>query len=186
MGTQTSTEPIPTTSGKKRPGWIVVVVTAAVTALVIVIGGALVSGVLATSGRGGLFGREPGERPQFQIVPSAELPSAEPNVRGVVKEQAGHTITIIERGGFGPTAEQGTNAPQVEVAVAGDTVFYHDVTRTRLNGGAPSGAIQQQLEAGSIDGLKANSRITVWGDANSQPLAAKIVVYTDPIEFRQP
>jgi len=72
------------------------------------------------------------------------------------------------------------------VAVANDTVFYHDITRVNLNEGAPSGTIQQKLEAGSLDGINPNSRITVWGDPNSQPLAAKVVVYADPIASRQP
>ena len=81
---------------------------------------------------------------------------------------------------------QGTNAPQVEVIVANDTTIYHDITRVNLNEGAPSGAIQQKLEAGSLDGINPNSRITVWGDQNGQQLTAKVVVYADPIAFRQP
>ncbi len=58
METQTSNEPTtaPGTPAKKsRKGWWVVVGVAAVVALVVLVGGALVSGVLATSGRGGLF-----------------------------------------------------------------------------------------------------------------------------------
>jgi hypothetical protein len=186
MGTQTATEPTATLAKKSRKGWMVVGVTAVITALVVLIGGALMSGVLATSGRGGLFNRQPGERPNFQIVPAAELPTTPPNVRGVVAQRSDKTISIVERGGFGPNESQGATAPHIDVAVANDTVFYHDVTRINLNEGAPSGAIQQKLEAGSLDGINPNSRITVWGDPNGQPLTAKIVVYSNPIEFRQP
>jgi len=186
MGTSTSNEPTTAATKNRRKGWVVVGVTAVITALVVLIGGALASSVLATSGRGGLFDREPGERPSFQIVPAAELPTTQPNVRGVVTQRAAGTIAIAERGGFGPNEAQSTNAPQIEVAVANDTLFYHDITRVNLNEGAPSGAIQQKLEAGSLDGINPNSRITVWGDPNGQQLAAKIVVYSDPIEFRQP
>jgi len=186
MGTQTSNEPTTTATKNRRKGWAVVGVTAVITALVVLIGGALASGALATSGRGGLFDREPGERPSFQVVSAAELPTTQPNVRGVVTQRAASTISIAERGGFGPDAAQSTNAPQIEVAVANDTAFYHDITRVNLNEGAPSGAIQQKLEAGMLDGINPNSRITVWGDPNSTPLAAKIVVYSDPVEFRQP
>jgi len=186
MGIPTSNEPKAAATKNRRKGWVVVGVTAAITALVILIGGALASGVLATSGRGGLFNRRPGERPSFQIVTAAELPTTQPNVRGVVTQRAASTISITERGGFGPNEAQGANAPQVNVAVGNDTVFYHDITRVNLNEGAPGGAIQQKLEAGSLDGIKPNSRITVWGDPNSTPLAAKIVVYADPAAFRQP
>lgn len=193
MGAQTSNEPTtaPSTPAKKsRKGWWVVVGVAAVVAVVVLIGGALVSGVLATSGRGGLFERPEGERPNFQIVPAAELPTTTQNVRGVVTQRAGKTISIIERGAFGlngsASQSQETNALQVEVVVTNDTVFYHDITRFNLNEGSPSGTIQQKLEAGSLDSINPNSRITVWGDPNGQQLAAKVVVYSDPIVFRQP
>ena len=186
MGTQTPHESAATVTKKSRRGWVVVAVTAVITALVVVIGGALVSGVLATSGRSGLFDRQPSERPNFQMVPAAELPTTQPNIRGVVTQRAGNNISIVERGGFGSGEAQGANAPQVEVAVGNDTVFYHDITRANLNEGAPSGTIQQKVEAGSLDGINTNSRITVWGDPNSQPLAAKVVVYADPVASRQP
>src|SRR5512139_2697727 len=111
MGTPTANEPTGTLAKKNRKGWVVVGVTAVITALVILIGGALASGVLATSGRGGLFNRQPGERPSFQIVPAAELPTTQPNVRGVVTQRAASTISIAERGGFGPNEGQSTTAP---------------------------------------------------------------------------
>jgi len=190
MGTQTSNEPTaaPGTPAKKsRKAWWLVVGVAAVVAVVVLVGGALVSGVLAASGRGGLFDRPEGERPNFQIVPAAELPASAPNVRGVVTQRADKTIAVVERGGFGPNGgasqSQGTAAPQVEVVVTKDTVFYHDITRANLNEGAPSGTIQQKLEAGSLDGITANSQVTVWGDQSGQQLAARVLVYSDPIAF---
>jgi hypothetical protein len=193
MGTQTSNEPTTapgTPARKSRKAWWVIVGVAAVVALVVLAGGALVSGVLATSGRGGLFNRPEGERPNFQIVPAAELPASAPNVRGVVTQRADKAISVVERGGFGANGganqSQGNNAPQVEVVVTNDTVIYHDITRANLNEGAPSGTIQQKLEAGSLDGINADSRITVWGDQNGQQLTAKVLVYSDPIAFRQP
>jgi len=175
---------------KSRKGWWLVIGTAAVVALAVLIGGALVSGVLATSGRGGLFNRPEGERPNFQIVPAAELPTTAPNVRGVVTQRADKTISVVERGGFGANGganqSQGNTAPQVEVVVTNDTVFYHDITRANLNEGAPGGTIQQTLETGALDGINANSRITVWGDQSGQQLTAKVLVYSDPIASRQP
>jgi hypothetical protein len=92
-------------------------VTVVIAALVVLIGGALAPGVLATSGQGGLFDRQPGARPSFQIVPAAELPTTQPNVRGVVAQRAASTIAIAERAGLGPNEAPGTSAPQVEAAV---------------------------------------------------------------------
>ncbi len=193
MGTQTSNEPTAaagTPARKSRKGWWIVVGVAAVVAAVVFVAGALVSGVLATSGRGGLFNRPEGERPNFQIVPAAELPTTAPNVRGVVTQRADKTISVVERGMFGANGganqAQGNTAPQVEVVVNNDTVFYHDITRANLNEGAPSGTIQQKLEAGALDGINANSRITVWGDQSGQQLTAKVVVYADPVANREP
>ncbi len=193
MGTQTSNEPTlaPSTPARQsRKDWWVVVGVAAVVALVVLVGGALVSGVMATSGRGGLFNRPEGERPNFQIVPAAELPTTPPNVRGVVTQRADNTISVVERSAFGPNGganqSQGSTAPQVEVVVTNDTVLYHDITRANLNEGAPAGTIQQKLEAGSMDGINANSRVTVWGDQSGQQLTAKVLVYADPVANRQP
>jgi hypothetical protein len=193
MGTQASHEPAlapGTPARKSRKDWWVVVGVAAIVAGAVLVGGALVSGVLAASGRGGLFNRPEGDRPNFQIVPAAELPTSPPNVRGVVTQRAGQTISVAERGGFGQSSEPNQAgdgaASQVEVAVTQDTVFYHDITRANLNEGAPGGAIQQQLEAGALDGINANSRVTVWGDQSGQQLTAKVLVYSDPIASRQP
>ncbi len=193
MGIQTSNEPVPAPAApakKSQKGWWLVVGIAAVVALAVFVGGALVSGVMATSGRGGLFERPEGQRPNFQIVPAAELPTTAPNVRGVVAQRADQTISIVERNPFGRQGEsnqaQGSTAPQVEVVVTNDTVFYHDITRANLNEGAPGGTIQQKLEAGSLDGINANSRVTVWGDQNGQQLTARVLVYSDPVANRQP
>lgn len=187
---QPVTAPAASPATKSRRGWWVVVGTAAVVALAMVIGGAFVSGVLATSGRGGLFNRPGGERPQFQIVPASELPTTAPNVRGSVTQRADKTISVVERGGFGPNGgvnqSQGNNTSPVEVVVTSDTAIYHDITRMNLNEGAPSGAIQQKLEAGSLEAITTNNRVTVWGDQTGNQLTAKVLVYTDPFGSRQP
>jgi hypothetical protein len=192
MGSPLANEstPTPTTPVKNsRKEWAVVVGVAAVVALAVFVGGALVSGVMATSGRGGLFNREPGDRPNFQIAPAAELPTTQPNVRGSVVQRTDKTISVVERGGFGPgeaNQSQNNNAPQIAVVVTNDTLIYHDITRMNLNEGAPGGTVQQKLEAGSLEAINPNSRITVWGDQSGQQLTAKVLVYSDPISFRQP
>ncbi len=193
MGTQASNEPTmaPGAPAKKsRKGWWVVVGVAAVVAAVVLVGGALVSGLLATSGRGGLFDRREGDRPNFQIVPAAELPTTPPNVRGVVTQRTDNTILVAERSVFGPNGganqAQANPAPQIEVVVTNDTALYHDITRANLNEGAPGGTIQQKLEAGALNGINANSRITVWGDQSGQQLTARVLVYADPVANREP
>ncbi len=174
---------------KSRSGWLIVGGVAAVVALIVFLGGVFVSGAMATSGRSGLFNRQPGERPEFQIQPASELPTAAPSVRGVVTQRADNTLTVVERGGFGRGEQgnqaQGSTAPQVMVVVTNATTLYHDITQMNLNQGAPSGTIQQKVEPGSLAGISANSRVTVWGDQSGNQLTAKVLVYTDPMNFRQ-
>jgi hypothetical protein len=136
-----------------------------------------------------------GQRPNFQMAPAPELPSATPVARGVLTKIDGNTLTVQEGGfGFGqgnggtprprPTSDgtprpRPTQAPArtVQVLVNGDTQYYQDVTFANLNGQPPSGTIQQKVEKGSLSALTDNERITVWGDQNGDQITAKVIVY---------
>ena len=144
----------------------------------------------ASQGSGG------GQRPNFQMAPAPELPTTQPVARGVVVSRDGNTLTVQEinpnfrAGGNGGTPRptpDGTprprptfaGGPQIQVDVSG-AQFYQDVTFASLNGQRPSGSIQQKVEAGNVDGISANSRVTIWGDQNGNQIAAKVVVYSQP------
>lgn len=142
------------------------------------------------------FGGGNGQRPNFQMTPAPELPSATPVARGVVTKIDGNILTVQEGGfNFGqvnggtprprPTSD-GTPRPRptqgpertVQVIVNGDTQYYQDVTFANLNGQPPSGAIQQKVEKGNLAALTSNERVTVWGDQNGDQITAKVVVYS--------
>ncbi len=137
-----------------------------------------------------------GQRPNFQITPAPELPSATPVARGVVVKIDGNTLTVQEGGfNFGqgnggtprprPTSD-GTPRPRptqspaqtIQIVVNSDTQYYQDVTFANLNGQPPSGAIQQKVEKGSLDALTDNERVTVWGDQTGNQITAKVIVYS--------
>jgi hypothetical protein len=142
------------------------------------------------------FGGGNGQRPNFQMTPAPELPSATPVARGILTKIDGSTLTVQE-GGFNvgqgnggtprprPTSD-GTPRPRptqspartVQVVVNSDTQYYQDVTFANLNGQPPSGAIQQKVEKGSLSALSGNERVTVWGDQNGDQITAKVIVYT--------
>lgn len=142
------------------------------------------------------FGGGNGQRPDFQLTPAPELPSATPIARGVVTKIDGNTLTVQEGGfNFGqgnggtprarPTSDgtprpRPTQAPArtVQVIVNGDTQYYQDMTFANLNGQPPSGALQQKVEKGSLSALTDNERITVWGDQNGDQITAKVIVYS--------
>ena len=141
------------------------------------------------------FGGGNGQRPNFQMTPASELPTASPVVRGSVTKIDGNTLTVQE-GGFNFGQDNGTPRPRptsdgtprprptqgpartVQVIVNGDTQYYQDVTFASLNGQPPSGAIQQKVEKGSLAALSANERVTVWGDQNGDQITAKVIVYS--------
>jgi hypothetical protein len=142
------------------------------------------------------FGGGNGQRPNFQMTPASELPSATPVARGILTKIDGSTLTVQEGGfNFGqgnggtprprPTSD-GTPRPRptqspaqtVQVVVNSDTQYYQDVTFANLNGQPPSGAIQQKVEKGSLSALSDNERVTVWGDQNGDQITAKVIVYT--------
>ena len=142
------------------------------------------------------FGGGNGQRPNFQMTPAPELPTATPVARGALTKIDGNTLTVQEGGfNFGqgnggtprprPTSN-GTPRPRptqspartVQVIVNGDTQYYQDVTFANLNGQPPSGAIQQKVEKGSLAALSDNERVTVWGDQNGDQITAKVIVYT--------
>ncbi len=142
------------------------------------------------------FGGGNGQRPNFQMTPAPELPSATPVARGTLTKIDGNTLTMQEGGfNFGqgnggtprprPTSD-GTPHPRptpatartVQVIVNGDTQYYQDVTFANLNGQPPSGAIQQKVEKGSQAALSDNERVTVWGDQHGDLITAKVIVYT--------
>jgi hypothetical protein len=141
------------------------------------------------------FGGGNGQRPNFQMTPAPELPSATPVARGALTKIDGNTLTVQEGNlNFGsgngtprprPTSN-GTPRPRptqepvrtVQVIVNGDTQYYQDVTFANLNGQPPSGAIQQKVEKGSLAALSDNERVTVWGDQNGDQITARVIVYT--------
>lgn len=187
METQTSNESTATSNTPAQKGrsgiWIVGGV-AALVALLVFAGGALAVGRFSAPSRGGEGDRAFGARPEFQIEPAKELPTGTPNVRGIVTKLADNVLSVGQRGGFG--GNSGSNTTLVDVAVTSDTTIYHDTTQLSFNGQPPNGPVQQTVEPGTLSGIKTNSRVTVWGDQSGNQLTAKVLVYSDPINFRQP
>jgi hypothetical protein len=170
---------------KSRGGWWVTIVVAVVVTALVFVGGAAATGFLSARGRGGEGGRPFGQRPNFQLEAAKELPTSAPNVRGVLTKRTDNTLTVGVRNGF-PDGGGGNGAAQiVDVVVAGDTAIYHDVTQMDFGGQPPSGPIQQKVEPGSLAGINTNSRITVWGEQNGNQIAAKVLVYSDPMTFQR-
>jgi hypothetical protein len=193
--TESSTDKARKPEGKKskRTLWII----GGVIALVVVVVGVLLvvsrsSASPTPAGQAfGRFGNGSGQRPNFQMVPAPELPTANPDVTGRVTQLSASGLLVSE-GGFGFRGNGGsqgqangftppTPGPAVEVDVTSATTYYEDVTSFNFNGQQPpSGTIQQQVQPGSLTAITANSRVTVWGDKNGDKITAKVIVYSQP------
>ena len=187
MQSQASEEPIGSSTPpakKRRSGILIVVGVATVVALLVFAGGALAVGRLSAPSREGEGDRGFGGRPQFQIESAKELPTSQPIVRGIVTKRDNNVLSVGQRGGFG--GNSGSNTNLTVVMVAPDATIYHDTTQFGSNGQPPSGTIQQTVEPGVLDGIQTNSRVTVWGDQSGNQITAKVLVYSDPTNFRQP
>jgi hypothetical protein len=167
-----------------RGGWWVTIVVAVAVAALVLAGGVVAAGRLSAPSGEGERGDRFGQRPNFQIEAAKELPTSTPNVRGVLTKRTDNTLTVGVRNGV-PGGDNGA-AQIVDVVVTGDTAIYHDITQMDFGGQPPSGPIQQKVERGSLDSINTNSRVTVWGEPNGNQIAAKVLVYSDPMTFRQP
>jgi hypothetical protein len=166
-----------------RGGWWVTIVVAGVVAALVFGGGVVAAGRLSAPSREGRGEGPFGQRPNFQIEAAKELPTTTPTLRGLVTKRADNTLTIGQRNG-GPGSNAQRNTQLLDVLIAGDTVFYHDVTPLNLNGQPPRGPIQQKVEPGSLNGINTNSRVTVWGDQTGNQITADVLVYSDPQSFQ--
>jgi hypothetical protein len=71
------------------------------------------------------------------------------------------------------------NGQTLEVVVTGDTLLYKDVTALNdIKSQPSSGTIQQQVEAGSLDGIGSNSMISAWGERRGDRVIANVLVYS--------
>lgn len=187
MAQETSGAATPTSntpSKKSRSGVWIVGGVAAIVAAIVFAGGVLAANRLSAPSRGEDFGRFGGQRPQVQIESAKELPSATPNLRGIVTKRDGATLSVGQRGG--PEAGSNGSASLIDVVVTSGTTVYHDTTQMNFDGQPPSGPIQQTVEPGKLDRIDVNNRVTVWGEQNGNQLTAKVLVYSDPFALQPP
>jgi hypothetical protein len=111
----------------------------------------------------------------------------------VVTNRNGNTLSVGQRGGFRPGSgnsgggNTGGNTTLVDVIIDANTTLYHDTTQMNFNPQQPPGGpIQQTVEPGNAEAISTNSQVTIWGTQTGNQLTAKVLVYTDPLAFRQP
>lgn len=145
--------------------------------------------MLSMQGPGG------GEAKTFKLdmKPAEELPTTDPDVRGLFVERKDNSIfigtgnvTMMVKSNQGeqPQVDANFSGPKVEVVIAADTVVYKDTTK--LDEENPGAEVQQTVEPSSIDDITQQSSITVWGRKAGDRIIADVVVFSTPFMIKAP
>ena len=137
-----------------------------------------------------------------QITPAPELPTTEPETRGLFAERKDNSIILatisMEAGGGGIVVERSeggavagspldNSGPKVEVVTTGETIIYIETTEF---GGPPTSGetqvLQQTVAEGSLDDLTSQSFVTVWGRKSGDRIIAEVLFISNPVMFKRP
>lgn len=141
---------------------------------------------------------------RIEVLPSPDLPDRESDASGVFVRRLDNSFFVgtgnaelsvwIEQaqdGSIQPSVSLSSDGPEVEVVITRDTVLYLDVTEIPGQGGVPGKpgdhTIIQKVELiDTLDDLKGNAELQVWGTRRADRVVADILVYSvvDPnIDF---
>jgi hypothetical protein len=131
------------------------------------------------------------------LIPSEDLPKAEPQTMGVFSERNDNVIIVApadgirimvpdpnQQGAGEPKMEADYVGDKVEVVISNDTTIYRDVTPM-----GPENAekdIQQVLELSTIDEISPQSVITVWGRKAGDRILADVILFFSPFQKGAP
>jgi hypothetical protein len=140
----------------------------------------------------------------IQITPAPELPTIEPETRGLFVERKDNSIILatisMDKGGGGVVVQAGggdgesfagspvdNNGPKVEVVTTSETVVYLETTQPpRPPSSGENVVLQQTVAEGSLDDLTSQSFVTVWGRKSSDRIIAEVVFISNPVIFKRP
>ena len=180
-------------------GILVVIVGAAA-----FIGGRLLNGNVGPLGFGMPMGGGDVMSISVQITPAPELPTTEPDARGLFVERKDNSIIIgelsmeaggkgvviasSEGGGDGEPSVSGPkpDGPQREVVITSDTTIYLETTDFGEPKPGENQVLQQTVAEGSIDDLTSQSFVTVWGRKSGDRIIAEVLFISNPVIFKRP
>jgi len=116
------------------------------------------------------------------VIPAPELPTFQPEVRGIFVSRSGSSFTI-GTGSFGltHTSDGSTqpfhDGPTYEVVVTKNTQLFMDTTASDPGS---TGPIQQTVAPGTLDDLNPTTELSVWGKKSGDRYVADVILYTQP------
>ena len=137
-----------------------------------------------------------------QITPAAELPTTEPQTRGLFVERKDNSIFVsaisMDAGGKGVVVQAGgddgeisvagpkPDGPKKEVVITNETTIYLENTDLGEPKPGENKVIQQTVTEGSLDDLASQSFVTVWGRKSGDRIIAEILFISNPVIFKRP
>ena len=138
-----------------------------------------------------------------EITPAAELPTTQPEIRGVFVERKDNSIVVasisMDKGGGGVVLKTGdgdsgpsvsggpsSDGPKVEVVTTGDTIIYLDTTQPPDPSSGENQILLQTVKEATLDELTSQSFVTVWGRKSGDRIIAEVVFISNPVIFKRP
>jgi len=179
-------------------GILVIVVGAAA-----FIGGRMLNGKVGPLGLGIPMGDGGMVSISVQVTPAPELPTTEPETRGLFVERKDNSIFVsaisMDAGGKGVVVQSGggedgepsisgpkADGPKKEVVITSETTIYLENTDFGEPKPGENQVIQQTVTEGSLDDLTSQSFVTVWGRKSSDRIIAEVVFISNPVMFKRP
>jgi hypothetical protein len=179
--------------------------------IVIVAASAFVGGRLLNGQAGSLgflpFGNGGMVSLSVNMTPAPELPTTRPDATGTFVERKDNTITVqtismeMGKGGGvvvavgsaddanGPVTNGagGGDGPKLEVVVTNQTKIYRDATDMGEppTSGNQTITVQQVVEPGTLDDLKSQTMVMIWGRKNGDRIIADVISYSNPVIFKR-
>ena len=173
--------------------------------LVVLVGAAAFIGGRMLNGNVGPLGLGLPIGISVQVTPAPELPTAEPETRGLFVERKDNSIFVsaisMDAGGKGVVLQtdgggDGDGEPSVsgpkpdgpkkEVVITGETTIYLENSDFGEPKPGENQIIQQTVTEGSLDDLTSQSFVTVWGRKSGDRIIAEVLFISNPVIFKRP
>lgn len=156
------------------------------------IAGRMFSRGIGSGGGSGVLGNGQVFVSLSDITPAPELPTTTPEVTGLFIERKDNTVTIqavsfsAGAGGIaGNSAPEANSGPELEVVITSQTTVYRETTEFSRPVAGEEFAIQQTVEASTLDDLNSQTLITVWGRRNGDRVIAEVLLYMNPLLIKK-
>jgi hypothetical protein len=168
------------------------------------IAGRMLNGSVSPLGFGMPMGGKGMVSLSVQVTPAPELPTTEPETKGLFVERKDKSIFVsaisMEAGGKGvvlqasdggedgepSTSGPKPDGPKKEVVVTNETIIYLETTDFGEPKPGEEVVIQQTVAEGSLDDLTSQSFVTVWGRKSGDRIIAEVVFISNPVMFKRP